>query len=129
MMTCAKGITNGTIPMGAVVARSGIYDTFMSNAPENAIELFHGYTYSGHPLAAAAAIATLDLYASEGLFQRAADLAPYWEDGAHSLRGLPHVIDMRNLGLVGGIELEPIAGQADGARLRCLPAHATRRAC
>src|SRR6185437_5397143 len=87
IITCAKGVTNGTIPMGAVAVRGGIYDTFMAKAPENTIELFHGYTYSGHPVAAAAAIATLDLYASEGLFQRAADLAPYWQDAAHAMRG------------------------------------------
>jgi beta-alanine--pyruvate transaminase len=111
LMTMAKGITNGTIPMGAVGVRRGIYETFMAKSPENAIELFHGYTYSGHPIAAAAAIATIDLYASEGLFQRAADLASYWEEGAHSMRGLPHVIDVRNLGLVCGIELEPLPGK------------------
>jgi beta-alanine--pyruvate transaminase len=111
MATLAKGISNGTIPMGGVALRRGIYDTFMNGAPENAIELFHGYTYSGHPVAAAAALATLDLYQSEGLFQRAADLAPYWEDAAHAMRGLPHVIDVRNLGIICGIELEPIAGQ------------------
>jgi beta-alanine--pyruvate transaminase len=108
MITCAKGITNGTIPMGAVAARRFIYDTFMATAADNAIELFHGYTYSGHPIAAAAAIATMDLYASEDLFKRAADLAPYWEDAAHAMRSLPHVIDVRNLGLVCGIELEPM---------------------
>jgi beta-alanine--pyruvate transaminase len=111
MITCAKGISNGTIPMGAVALRRGIYDAFMAGAAENTIELFHGYTYSGHPVAAAAAIATIDLYASEGLFQRAADLSPYWEEGAHAMRGLPHVIDVRNLGLVCGIELEPMRGK------------------
>jgi beta-alanine--pyruvate transaminase len=110
MVVCAKGISNGTIPMGGVVVRQGIYDTFMQG-PENGIELFHGYTYSGHPVAAAAAIATLDIYAEEGLFQRAAELSPYFEDAAHSLKGLPHVIDVRNLGLVAGIELEPMAGK------------------
>jgi beta-alanine--pyruvate transaminase len=78
--------------------------------PENAIELFHGYTYSGHPLACAAAMATLDVYRDEGLFERAAELAPYWEEAVHSLKGLPHVIDLRNIGLVAGIELEPRAG-------------------
>ena len=111
MATLAKGISNGTIPMGAVALRSGIYNAFMDGAPENAIELFHGYTYSGHPVAAAAALATLDLYQAEGLFQRAADLAPYWEDAAHAMRDLPHVIDVRNLGIICGIELEPIAGK------------------
>ncbi|HZS82876.1 MAG TPA: aspartate aminotransferase family protein [Stellaceae bacterium] len=123
MITCAKGISNGTIPMGAVALRRGLYDAFMAAAPENSIELFHGYTYSGHPVAAAAAIATLDLYVKEGLFQRAAELSPYWEEAAHAMRGLPHVIDVRNLGLVCGIELEPIAGKptarAFDAFLRC----------
>jgi beta-alanine--pyruvate transaminase len=111
MFTCAKGISNGTIPMGAVAASGAIYDAFMDGSPENSIELFHGYTYSGHPVAAAAAIATLDLYAAEGLFERAASLSSYWEDAAHSLKGLPNVIDVRNLGLVAGIELEPMAGK------------------
>ncbi|XGW00330.1 MAG: aspartate aminotransferase family protein [Leptolyngbya sp. BL-A-14] len=104
LVTVAKGITNGTIPMGAVFARQGIYDAFM-HGPDNAIELFHGYTYSGHPVACAAAEATLDLYEAEGLFERAHSLAGYWEDAVHSLKGLPHVIDIRNLGLVAGIEL------------------------
>jgi beta-alanine--pyruvate transaminase len=122
LITVAKGITNGTIPMGAVFARQGIYDAFM-HGPDSAIELFHGYTYSGHPVACAAALATLDIYQEEGLFERAASLADYWQDALHSLRGLPYVIDVRNLGLVGGIELEEIPGQP-GARafdcfLRC----------
>ena len=111
LISCAKGLTNATVPMAAVGVRQGIYDAFMQAAPANAIEFFHGYTYSGHPLAAAAACATIDLYAAEGLFQRAADMAPYWEQALHSLRGLPHVIDIRNLGLVGAVELEPIAGK------------------
>lgn len=110
LMTTAKGITNGTVPMGATFVRKHIYDAFM-DGPESVIELFHGYTYSGHPLACAAALATLDVYRDEGLFDRAAELAPYWEDAVHSLRGLPNVIDIRNLGLVAGIELEPIAGK------------------
>jgi beta-alanine--pyruvate transaminase len=114
LITVAKGLTNGTIPMGAVVARQEIYDAFMQG-PENAIELVHGYTYSGHPVACAAAIATLDLYAEEGLFERAQALAPYWQEAVHSLRGLPHVIDIRNLGLVAGIELESLPGKP-GAR-------------
>jgi len=96
--------------MGAVFVKKEIYDAFM-NGPEHMIELFHGYTYSGSPVAAAAAIGTLDTYEEEGLLTRAADLASYWEDGLHSLKGLPHVIDARNCGLVGAIELEPIAGQ------------------
>jgi beta-alanine--pyruvate transaminase len=110
MITTAKGITNGTVPMGAVFVRKGIYDAFM-NAPENTIELFHGYTYSGHPLACAAGLATLDVYKEEGLFERAAELSPYWEDAVHSLKGTRNVIDLRNLGLIAGIELEPIAGK------------------
>jgi beta-alanine--pyruvate transaminase len=107
----AKGITNGAVPMGAVVVRKAIHDAMMSAAPENTIELFHGYTYSGHPLAAAAAVATLDLYEKERIFERARELAPYFEEAVHSLRELPHVIDIRNLGLVAGIELEPVAGK------------------
>jgi len=114
MITCAKALTNAAVPMGAVIVRKGIYETMMQG-PENAIELYHGYTYSGHPLAAAAAVATLDLFKAESLFQRAAELAPYWEDAAHSLKGLPYVVDIRNLGLIVGIELEPIPGKP-GAR-------------
>jgi len=109
LMTMAKGITNGAIPMGAVAVQRGIHDALMQG-PEHIIELFHGYTYSGHPTACAAGLATLDIYAREGLFERAASLAPAFEDAVHSLRGSPHVIDIRNLGLVAGIELEPRAG-------------------
>ena len=122
LVTAAKGLTNAAVPMGAVFARKGIYDTFMTG-PENAIELFHGYTYSGHPLACAAALATLDIYRDEALFDRARDLAPYWEDAVHSLKGAPHVIDLRNLGLIAGIELAPIPGKptarAFDAFLKC----------
>ncbi|HBD90195.1 MAG TPA: aspartate aminotransferase family protein, partial [Gemmobacter sp.] len=110
MMTTAKGLTNGVIPMGAVLTTAEVHDAFM-NGPEHMIELFHGYTYSGNPIASAAGIATLDTYKEEGLFQRANDLAPYWEEALHSLRGLPHVIDIRNMGLIGAVELEPIAGE------------------
>ncbi|QIE41833.1 aspartate aminotransferase family protein [Rhodobacteraceae bacterium SC52] len=110
LMCTAKGLTNGTIPMGAVLASSDVHDAFM-NGPEHLIELFHGYTYSGNPIAAATGLATLETYREEGLFDRAAEIAPYWEEGLHSLRGLPHVIDIRNLGLIGAVELEPIAGQ------------------
>jgi beta-alanine--pyruvate transaminase len=110
MITCAKGLTNGSIPMGAVICRKGIYDAFM-DAPENSIELFHGYTYSGHPVACAAGVASLDIYKEEGLFERARDLSGYWEDGVHSLKGLPNVIDLRNLGLIAGIELAPRPGK------------------
>jgi beta-alanine--pyruvate transaminase len=114
MMTVAKGITNASVPMGAVFARRGIYDTVV-NATEQGIEFFHGYTYSGHPLACAAGLATLGVYRDEGLFERAASLAPYWEDAVHSLRGAPHVVDIRNLGLVAGIELASRPGKV-GAR-------------
>ena len=114
MMTVAKGLTNGAVPMGAVFARRAIYDTVLG-ATESGIEFFHGYTYSGHPLACAAALATLDLYESERHFDRAASLAPAWENAAHSLCDAPHVIDVRNLGLVAGIELAPRDG-APGAR-------------
>ena len=114
LMTTAKGITNGTVPMGAVMVSHEIYDAFM-HGPEGAIELFHGYTYSGHPLACAAALATLDVYREQQLFERAAELAEYWENALHSLRGLPHVIDLRNIGLIGAIELAPRPG-APGAR-------------
>ncbi len=110
MITCAKGLTNGVIPMGAVITTGAVHDAFMQG-PEHMIELFHGYTYSGNPIASAAGIATLETYREEGLFQRAAEIAPYWEAALHSLRGLPHVIDIRNLGLIGAVELDPIAGE------------------
>jgi beta-alanine--pyruvate transaminase len=118
MITVAKGITNATVPMGAVFVRDEIYNAFMQGS-ENAIELFHGYTYSGHPLACAAAMATLDIYEQEGLFQRAHDLSKYWEDAVHSLRGLPRVIDLRNIGLVAGIELEPYPGKPTACAFDC----------
>jgi beta-alanine--pyruvate transaminase len=119
LMTVAKGISNGTVPMGAVFARKFIYDAFM-NGPEHMIELFHGYTYSAHPLACAASLATLDVYQEEGLFQRAADLAPYWEDAIHSLKGTSGVIDLRNMGLVAAIEMEPFAGKPTLRAYECL---------
>lgn len=120
MVTVAKGITNGTVPMGAVFTRKGIYDAFMESTPESAIELFHGYTYSGHPLACAAALATLDVYEEEGLFQRANELAGYWENAIHSFKDLPHVIDIRNLGLVAGIELASRPGNPGARGMECL---------
>ncbi len=110
MIVCAKGLTNGVIPMGAVLTTAAVHDAFM-DGPEHMIELFHGYTYSGNPMAAATGLATLETYREEGLFQRAADMASYWEDGLHALRGLPHVTDIRNLGLIGAVELEPIPGK------------------
>ena len=110
MMTVAKGITNGCVPMGAVFVKQQIHDAFMTG-PEHLIEFLHGYTYSSHPLACAAAIGTLDTYAEEGLLTRAATMAPVFENALHSLKGSPNVIDVRNIGLVGGIELEPVFGQ------------------
>ena len=109
MITFAKGVTNGAVPMGGVIVSEKIYEAFQQG-PEEQIEFFHGYTYSGHPLASAAAIATLDVYKEEDLFERTKDLAPYFEEAIHSLKGLPHVIDIRNMGLMGGVELKPIAG-------------------
>lgn len=110
LITVAKGITNGAVPMGAVFARQYLYDAFMQG-DERAIELFHGYTYSGHPLACAAAQATLDIYQQEELYERAQTLSPYWQEAMHSLRSIDGVIDIRNLGLVAGIELEPLPNQ------------------
>ncbi len=110
LMCVAKGITNGCVPMGAVLAQQKIHDAFM-NGPETAIEFLHGYTYSAHPLACAAGIATLDTYAEEGLLTRAQQLQGYFAEQLHSLRGEPNVIDIRNYGLVGGVELQPIAGE------------------
>lgn len=111
ILCMAKGITNACVPMGAVACSTRIYDTFMQTS-DTPIELFHGYTYTGHPLACAAGIATLDVYDEEGLFARANDLAPYWQEAVHSLRDAKHVIDIRNLGLIGGIELESRPGAA-----------------
>ncbi len=110
LMTTAKGLTNGVIPMGAVLCSAKIHDVFMTG-PEHLIELFHGYTYSGNPIASAAGLATLETYQDEGLFENAANLSSYWEDAMHSLRGLPHVIDIRNMGLIGAVELEPMADE------------------
>jgi len=110
ILTVAKGLTSGTVPMGAVLTRGDIYDTFMTG-PESAIEFFHGYTYSGHPLAAAAGCATLDVYREDDLFNRAKSLEDKFADALHSLKGEPNVIDIRNFGLVGAVELTPIEGQ------------------
>ncbi len=114
LMCVAKGITNGCVPMGAVFAKEAIYNTFMQG-PETAIELFHGYTYSGHPIACAAALATLDIYQNEQLFEKAATIAPYWQDAIQSLKGISSIIDIRTIGLIAGIELESIPG-SPGAR-------------
>jgi beta-alanine--pyruvate transaminase len=112
IITCAKGLTNGVVPMGAVAVKREIYDAFMEKSPAGAIELPHGYTYSAIPIACAAAIATLDIFAAEKLEDRAASLSAYFEQAAHSLKGLPMVKDIRNVGLVAGIEFEAIAGKA-----------------
>ena len=111
MITIAKGLTNGTVPMGAVIARRGLYDAIVSSAPPGTIELFHGYTYSGHPLATAAAEASLDLFEEEQLFKRAQELAPYFQEAVHSLREMPYVVDIRNMGMVAALELEPRPGR------------------
>ncbi len=114
MITFAKGVTSGAVPMGGVLCSSAVHGAFMSGPP-GAIELFHGYTYSAHPLACAAGIAALQLYKDEGLFERAARMAPLFENAVHSLKGARHVIDIRNFGLVAGIELEA-RPEAPGAR-------------
>ncbi|MBL4640080.1 MAG: aminotransferase class III-fold pyridoxal phosphate-dependent enzyme [Kordiimonadaceae bacterium] len=109
LVTTAKALANGVIPMGAVFAQDKIYDAFMTG-PENMVEFFHGYTFSGNPMACAAALGTLDTYEEEGLLTRGAEMSDYWQDAVHSLKGLPHVIDLRNMGLIAGIELEPRPG-------------------
>ncbi|WP_230404055.1 aspartate aminotransferase family protein [Undibacterium curvum] len=113
LMTTAKGLTNGVVPMGAVFSRSMIYDTLMQSPA--GIEFFHGYTYSGHPLACAAGLASLQVFKEEKVLEHAQSMTAYWEDALHSLKGLPHVIDLRNVGLIGAIELESIPGKP-GAR-------------
>ena len=114
IITTAKGLTNGAIPMGAVFVSDEIHDAFMQG-PDNMIELFHGYTYSGHPVGAAAGLATLDIYERDGLFQRTIEMESYFEEAVHSLKGLPNVIDIRNTGLVAAVELAPRDGKP-GAR-------------
>ena len=114
LITVAKGLTNGAVPMGAVLVDQAIYSAFMTG-PEQAIEFFHGYTYSGHPAAAAAGIASLDVYEEEGLYQRASEMAPVLEDAVHSLKGAPNVIDVRNIGMMAAVELAPRDG-APGLR-------------
>ncbi len=119
LITTAKGITNGTVPMGAVFMREKLFQAFMTG-PEKAIEMPHGYTYSSHPLACAAGLATMQVYEEEGLFTRAAELSPYWEEQVHALKGLPNVIDIRNIGLIAAIELAP---RKDAPGTRALDAH------
>lgn len=114
ILTCAKGLTNGAIPMGAVFVADRLYDAFMQG-PESVIEFFHGYTYSGHPVACAAALATQQIYQQENLFQKAIDLEPYWQEALFGLRDLPNVIDIRTVGLVAGIQF---AAHADGVGKR-----------
>ena len=110
LITVAKGLTNGAVPMGAVLVDKEIYSAFMTG-PEHSVEFFHGYTYSGHPVAAAAGLASLSVYEEEGLYQRAREMAPVLEDAVHSLKGAPHVIDIRNIGMMAAIELEPRPGE------------------
>jgi len=125
MVTLAKGITNGVIPMGVVMVKSAIHDAFMQGPPQT-IEFFHGYTYSANPMACAAALGTLDTYEEESLLTRGAELADYWADAAHALKGLPHVIDIRTIGLIAAIELEPLpskpSSRAFEAYLKCFEA-------
>ena len=125
LMTLAKGITNGAVPMGAVCVAREIHDTVVSHAAPG-IEFFHGYTYSGHPLAAAAGLATLQLYESEGLFARSAAMAPQLEQSIHALRGHPHVVDIRNVGMVAAVELAPRDGEP-GARAQAVFLECFRR--
>lgn len=122
IITSAKGLTNGAIPMGATLVRDHVHEAFMQG-PESAIEFSHGYTYSGHPVACAAALATLDICEREGLFGRARELWSYWEDAAHALKGLPNVVDIRNIGMLAAIELAPLEGKP-GQR-----GYDTHRAC
>ncbi len=117
IITMAKGLSNAAVPMGAVATKTEIYDTIVNGAPAG-IELFHGYTYSGHPLAAAAACATIDLHKAEDLPGRARAMEPYWEDAAHSMKGVANVIDVRNFGLIAGIELAPRAGKPGDRAMR-----------
>lgn len=116
IVTFAKGMTAGAVPMGGVGVSRRIYDTFMGSAGDG-VELFHGYTYSGHPLAVAAGLAAMSVYRDEGVFEHAAKLSEYFEEAVHSLRGAPHVVDIRNIGLMCGVELEPRPG-APRARAR-----------
>ncbi len=118
IMTFAKGVTSGTVPMGGVIVRKPIYDAFM-RGPEHVVELFHGYTYSAHPLACAAGLATLDLYRDEKLFERAFQLEPTFADAAMGLKGLPNVLDIRTVGLTAGIDL---ASRPDGVGKRAYAA-------
>jgi beta-alanine--pyruvate transaminase len=110
LITCAKGLTNAVVPMGAVLARGDVYDAITTSVAAGP-ELSHGYTYSGHPLACAAGLATLAIFREEGLCQRAKEMAPYWENAVHSLKGAAHVVDIRNAGMLAAIELEAVPGE------------------
>jgi beta-alanine--pyruvate transaminase len=123
LITCAKGLTNGAIPMGATLVRQHVYDAFAAG-PEHSIEFAHGYTYSGHPVACAAGLATLQLCRREHLFQRSRELWQYWENAAHQLKGLPRVVDIRNIGLLAAIDLEPLPDGSPGQL-----GYAVHRAC
>lgn len=127
LITCAKGLTNGAIPMGAVLVSDTVFDAFMQG-PLPEIDLFHGYTYSGHPVACAAALAALDIHEHEQLPQRAARLAPHLADAAHALRGLPGVVDVRNYGLIAAVEFANEPGVRRRAPSTCSSA-ASSRAC
>ena len=126
MITFAKGVTSGAVPMGGVIVRKGIHDAFM-NGPEHVVEFFHGYTYSAHPLACAAGLAALDLYRDEDLFARAKKLEPMWYDAAMTLKGLPNVLDIRCVGLTAGIDLASRPDARRQARLRGDGARLPRR--
>jgi beta-alanine--pyruvate transaminase len=118
MITCAKGLTNGAVPMGAVLVKDFVHDALMQG-PVASIELPHGYTYSGHPLACAAGLATLDVYAKEGLFERAAQIAAYFQQAVHSLQGLPHVVDIRSIGLMAAVDFASVAGKPGQRAYAC----------
>ena len=112
IMTMAKALTNGAQPMGAVAVREEVYDTVVGAGPEDAIELFHGYTYSGHPAACAAGLATLDIYERENIFERAAEMSPYFLDAVYALQDIPMVTDIRGYGMMAGVDVEPGGGPA-----------------
>jgi beta-alanine--pyruvate transaminase len=118
IITSAKGLTNGAVPMGATLVKKQVHDALMMGPPD-AIELAHGYTYSGHPLACAAGLAALQVYREDGLFARAAELSSYWEDAAHALKELPHVLDVRNIGLLAAVDLQPMPEQAARRGYNC----------
>lgn len=122
MITSAKGITNGVLPLGAVFVKDEIHDTVVNSAPEGQVEFFHGYTYSAHPVACAAGLATLDIYEEEGLLERGSgEIGDYWEQALHSLKGMPGIIDVRNCGLIGAVQFETADGSIVGPKImqRC----------